>query len=1462
MTRPRKAFSESGSSWGSIASLFLGLIFTCLYIAAVPSGASAAGAFTSMETTGGFAMAPLAGASVTGGSSEVLAGPNAGSGAGEVANPRAVAVDQSDGTVYVGEGNNDRISEFDSTGHFLRAFGFGVRTGVPELQACTTFCEQGISGPAPGEMNPLSVAVDNSGGPSAHDVYVFDELKYRVEKYTSSGEFLLMFGKEVNKTKVAQSGSSEAEQNLCTEAELQAGDTCSDGSPGTSLGAFGLTSIQYHPVAVDASGAVWVGEPERLEQFSPAGVFLSEVKLPGVGVVESLAMDGSGDSYTITPPVDEIQEFTVPSSGTFTFSFEGQTTPPLRFEAGREPEGIREGLEGLSTIGQGNVSASYEKGMFGVGFKGALSGTNVPQMTISTGTSTTIRQGVPGRVDEFNSSGELVKTLDAEGHPNALALDPATGDLFVSDQIEPGTTRYSGISTLLEYDSSGAQIEAFGAGEVIGGPYGNALAFGDIAGRLYVVSSFTEAQSALQAFGLPAPGPLVEHGTTKATSVGKTAATLTAEVDPEGRETTFHFQYVDERSFETEGGFSSPHTVTTSDSGSIGQDFADHMALFEIVSGQLKPATVYRFRVVAGNENAPAGGTVGEEATFETEPAARVDSTSVAEVTADAATLQAEVNPLGDATEYRFEYLTEAGFQAGGESFSGPDPPVLVPQPDGVVGSGGEDVFVARHLQGLSANTVYRYRVVARNVAGTQAGLTGSFTTQAFGGGSAVLDGRSWELVSPVDKHGASIFGVNELAVVQAAAQGDAMTFEASSPTEAEPQGNSNGTQVFSSRTRDGWVSRDINVPHENVTGTGVGIGGEYRLFSDDLSHGVVQPFGVFVPSLSAEASEQTAFLRTDYVNGNVAESCVGSCYRPLVTGAPSYANVPPGTAFATCGSGVGVICGPAFSRATRDLRHIVLTSRQPLEPRARPNGLYEWTNGKLTYLPGGNSQTETPSVKHGISDDGTRVFSNPQGPGGEISLVVHETVSEETLQLDVAEQACLEKSECTSGGGTFQIASSSGSKVFFTDENRLTNSSTAASRAPDLYEYDFDAPQGERLTDLTVDPNPGERANVQGSVVGASEDGSWVYFVADGALAQGAVKGTCGGTDRESPGLLCNLYAWHNGAISLVAVLSGRDYPNWAGNTKLQVARVSPDGEWLAFMSQRSLTGYDNRDASSGNADEEVFLYNAAGAGRTVCASCDPTGARPVGTEYVNIIEREGGGIDGIQHVWNEHRWIASNIPGWSIVGGLYQPRDLSDSGRLFFNSGDSLVAQDINGKEDVYEYEPPGVGGCSTASPVFSERSDGCVGLVSSGSSAQDSGFLDASESGGDVFFMTTAKLALQDYDGAYDVYDAHVCRSSSPCFSSPVSPLACTTAEGCRAAPVPQPVIFGAPSSATFSGVGNALAPASTAVKARSLTRAQKLARALQTCTHKPNKKRLACRRRAKRAYSSRHNANGGR
>jgi hypothetical protein len=320
-----------------------------------------------------------------------------------------------------------------------------------------------------------------------------------------------------------------------------------------------------------------------------------------------------------------------------------------------------------------------------------------------------------------------------------------------------------------------------------------------------------------------------------------------------------------------------------------------------------------------------------------------------------------------------------------------------------------------------------------------------------------------------------------------------------------------------------------------------------------------------------------------------------------------------------------------------------------------------------------------------------------------------------------------------------------------------------------------------------------------------------------------------------------------------------------WSGRggiaLNLLTARVSPDGHYLAFMSQRPLTGYDNQDAVSGKPDEEVYLYHAEGAssGSITCASCDPSGARPHGVEYGKL---ESALISG-SGVWARNTWLAANVPGWTpyeLNHALYQPRYLSDSGRLFFNSKDALAAQDINNNQDVYEYEPLGTGDCTGSSASFNAGKGGCVTLVSSGRAAGESAFLDASENGDDVFFLTAERLVSQDLDTAFDVYDAHVCSSEAPCSEEAVSPPACSTAESCRAAPAPQPSIFGSPSSATFSGQGNIAPPAAVKPVVRPLvkpTRAQQLAKALKSCRtkyKKQKKRRASCEAQAKKRYGA--------
>jgi hypothetical protein len=148
----------------------------------------------------------------------------------------------------------------------------------------------------------------------------------------------------------------------------------------------------------------------------------------------------------------------------------------------------------------------------------------------------------------------------------------------------------------------------------------------------------------------------------------------------------------------------------------------------------------------------------------------------------------------------------------------------------------------------------------------------------------------------------------------------------------------------------------------------------------------------------------------------------------------------------------------------------------------------------------------------------------------------------------------------------------------------------------------------------------------------------------------------------------------------------------------------------------------------------------------------------------------------------------------------------------------------------------------------------------LLSSGTSGEESAFMDASESGDDVFFLTASRLAPADVDDALDLYDAHVCSAALPCPSSARSvPPACSNAESCRAASPPQPQSFGAPASATFSGVGNVLSSAPVKPEVKALTRTQKLAKALKACRAKRGKRRqIVCEAQARKQYGARAKA----
>ncbi len=594
----------------------------------------------------------------------------------------------------------------------------------------------------------------------------------------------------------------------------------------------------------------------------------------------------------------------------------------------------------------------------------------------------------------------------------------------------------------------------------------------------------------------------------------------------------------------------------------------------------------------------------------------------------------------------------------------------------------------------------------------------------------------------------------------------------------------------------------------------------------------------------------------------------------------------------------------------------MVFGSEVPLLSGLSGEGLYEWQSGSplalVSVLPEGTPALEPAlgdlgrDVRGAVSADGERVFFT-EGLGGgadEGPLYMRDLATQHTIAVNaaqgVSEPGEEERSEDLDEVH-FQSASADGSRVFFTDSWPLTPDSTleplgtvavleeasgesrSVGRPVELYEYDVET---GKLLDLTVDQHVGEAADVLGTIPGASEDGSLLYFVANGVLAPGATPGNCQRTNpfnRPHPNEACNLYLSEaepkdpgQRRTRLIARLSEEDAADWgAGNSPLAgdlggvTSQVSGNGRYLAFMSEQPLTGYDNVDANpaaNGAHDEEVFLYDSQ-RGRLTCASCDPSGEPPHG---VFDTEEAGEGL-GLTvdrpETWTGH-WLAGSVPGWTLYElnnpvAEHQSRYLSDNGRLFFNSSDALASEDtarqrperVNGTstsvgvENVYEYESAGEGNCTSA--------PGCLTLISSGTSEQESAFLDASETGSDAFFITAAQLTPQDTDNSLDVYDARICGTPGSEACLPVKPLPqpeCT-GEGCRPpAPTGQPLqitgtntLEGPPNNARSEVHG------STTTKPKAKTNTQKLAAALTLCRKiKNHHKRSSCEASARKRY----------
>jgi hypothetical protein len=404
----------------------------------------------------------------------------------------------------------------------------------------------------------------------------------------------------------------------------------------------------------------------------------------------------------------------------------------------------------------------------------------------------------------------------------------------------------------------------------------------------------------------------------------------------------------------------------------------------------------------------------------------------------------------------------------------------------------------------------------------------------------------------------------------------------------------------------------------------------------------------------------------------------------------------------------------------TKDGEHIVFTTGGPsclqgceakqLEPAGPPTGtaaVYERSADGSTHvvslLPG-PAGDQTPaqgegSLYEGSSADGRVIafkVTPDERPGYESSDGPMYVRVNSTHSEKVAPS-----------GSTFAGISDDGTWVFYM-------------WAGDIYAFDV----GENSTERITTSEDAELVNI-------SADGSHVYLLSSSSLDGSSLP----------PGEH-HLYLWTQaGGIEYIATVSPDDLtsePSLASWTSEAVnprpadygpggepSRTTPTGSVLVFESHARLTAYDNA------AHIEIYRYDSATADLQ-CVSCNP--AVESAGQDAHLESPEGVTVTAVIHNVN------------------------TDGRRVFFETPEALVGNDMDGITDIYEWTAGAGGGNGTVSLISSGHTQSYPQLLP-GSDGQNR-LLGITPSGEDVLFKSWEQLLPGAGEGGVlSIYDARV-------------------------------------------------------------------------------------------------------
>jgi hypothetical protein len=1459
----------------------------------------------------------------------------AGSGAGQFKEPEGVAVNDSSslaepgaGDVYVVDKGNGRVERFSAAGAYLGQFN---GSGSFEVEGKT---ETGAAAPTGAFSGPVWVAVDGSGSaldPSAGDVYVTDNGHKVVDKFSSTGAYLgqittgeaghafgELYGVAVDpqgRLWVYQSSKEIDDYSDALSNEFLAPDREMpfETAPGFTVGPEGdlypmyvsNVFLQLSPTgeflklpwgsagnqeyataaAVDPAGEAYVDNITTVGAFSATDTlnqrFGKGHLSSGAGIAVNFA---TGAVYVADSVGEDVAVFaegpTPEEPKTEPASEVGSTTATLHGQL--NPKGAAGALEYQFDYNKGSACAGGQSAPVPAGEVANAAKANVEVKVTGLQPSASYTFCVVAINTNGATQGNEVSLTTTGAAPEVLgesAPAPKATAATLAASINPNNqeTTYT-----FEYSTSKASVETGAGTKVAGasaipkeefGPQSVSVTVEPLAPETLYYYRVT-AENAKGEKSIPGKveaftsGPPEKPETLKPEPVTTTTAVLKGVLNPHkpGNPGTYEFLY--NQGGACEGGSVTPRAHAAG-------------ATPEPVSAEitgLLPNATYTVCLRAGNEAEET--TLGPPVTFTTLAVApALAGEAATNLTTTSAVLNATVDPESlPVLTCTFEYGTSTSYEHS-EPCTHPNATEL--------GSGRTPIAVTHQLEGLHENTVYHWRILATNTAGTTTSPDHTFVYDTSGEG--LPDNRAYEMVTPPQKNGALI-GDAPLGISPAVSEDGSRVLAPSIQCFADAQSCTAkqllvATLYQFSRTSGGWQAHALAPPANVLSSSSTENYGENGavLFAgptppheeDDFyarlpGAGSLFDVGPLTPPEAGARGPKVA--ATGLVYGTADMSHVLWSNSRLASG-PDWPSIDKSSGTYTTYEYVGRgNAQPLLVGVNNEGNLISLCETEPGAITEEGGATALSADGRTVYFTAVG--TDSPQCAGTASPPVSEVFARVgNGEAGAHTVAISEPSAFATAApyFGCEAEPCIKDVNVAANfrDGWFVDASADGSKAFFASTQQLTDGAsedpghadsalangcetTTGAGGCNLYEHDSAAPAGDQLIDLSAGDSSGGGPRVQG-VVAISPDGSHVYFVAHGVLTTAAnIQGQTARDGAE------NLYVSQGGHTTFIATLPSSDAPQWEYSDKS--ANVTPEGRFLVFLSHGDLTP----DDTSRSGALQVFRYDAA-TGELTRSSIGNDGYNDNGNRS-SPTPCKGAGFGcsedaGIVHGYGSH---LLGVP-------RRDPTMSNDGARVFFQSpvgltphalDDVQIATEETGDpvyaQNVYEWEERGMGSCT--------RVTGCVSLISDGRDVSIDNalpnscppghehpssvcLLGSDATGSNVFFTTADQLVPADTDTEFDIYDARICEpeNGNPCIQPSPAPSPPCLGEACHGIPA---AVLGAQSggSLTFNGAGN-ITPVAPAVKKKTVKCKRGFVKNKKNkCIHKPKKKKNKARKSA--------------